>query len=314
MTNESLRSLMQANTRCLTSVFMTLVMLGSLPAWSQDFDKVEIQASPLRDNLYLLQGAGGNIVVCTGTDGTLIVDDEYRELNDKLMAAIGKISDHPVRFVINTHWHSDHTGGNEMLGKAGAIIIAHENTGKRMATDSVMSLYGPQAAYGPAGQAKITYSASMQLHHNGETIDLIHVGPSHTDGDTVVFFREHNILMTGDIFVGNDYRPPYFDDLNGGSLQGMIAGAQAILGLTSDETTVIPGHGALATRPDLVAYHARLIDLRARIKAAIARGDSEDAVVASKPVGDFARAGKGTDRWVRVVYREFKQAPPANRK
>jgi len=297
---------MQVNVRLRTSIFVILVATGSLPAWGQDFDKEEIHTSPLRDSLYLLQGIGGNTVVCAGADGTLIVDDEYRELNGKLMAAIGKITDRPLRYVINTHWHNDHTGGNEMLGKAGAIIIAHENSGKRMATDSVMSLYGSQAAYGPAGQAKVTYSASMQLHHNGETIDIIHPGPSHTDGDTVVFFREHNVLMTGDIFVGFDYRPPYFDDLSGGSLKGMIAGAQAIMDLTNDKTTIIPGHGDVATRADLVAYQARLVDLRERIKAAIARGDSEDVVVASKPVGDFARAGKGTDRWVRVVYREYK--------
>jgi glyoxylase-like metal-dependent hydrolase (beta-lactamase superfamily II) len=297
---------MQVNAKRRTSILVILVATGSLPAWGQDFDKEEIHTSPLRDNLHLLQGIGGNTVVYAGADGTLIVDDEYRELNGKLMAAIGKITDRPVRYVINTHWHNDHTGGNEMLGKAGAIIIAHENSGKRMATDSVMSLYGPQAAYGPAGQAKVTYSASMQLHHSSETIDLIHPGPSHTDGDTVVFFREHNVLMTGDIFVGFDYRPPYFDDLNGGSLKGMITGAQAILNLANEKTTIIPGHGDIATRADLVAYQARLVDLRERIKAAIARGDSEDVVVASKPVGDFARAGKGTDRWVRVVYREYK--------
>lgn len=288
-------------------------MAISFPAWGQDFNKEEIHTSPLRDNLYLLTGIGGNIVVFTGTDGTLIVDDEYRELNTKLMVAIEKITDRSVRFVINTHWHSDHTGGNEMFGKAGAIIIAHENTGKQMTKDSVMSLYGPQAAYAPAGHAKITYSASMQLHHNGETIDLVHPGPAHTGGDTLVFFRGHNILLTGDIFVGSDYRPPYFDDLNGGSLEGTIAGTQAVLSLIDDKTVVIPGHGEVATRADLVTYHERLVDLRERIKAAIARGDSEDAVVASKPVGNFAKAGKGTDRWVRVVYREYKQTPPEKR-
>jgi glyoxylase-like metal-dependent hydrolase (beta-lactamase superfamily II) len=296
---------MQVNAGCRASTLAILVM-ATLPAWGQDFDKEGIHTSPLRDNLYLLTGIGGNVVVFTGTDGTLIVDDEYRELNTKLMVAIEKITDRPVRFVINTHWHSDHTGGNEMLGKAGAIIIAHENTGKQMTRDSVMSLYGPQAAYAPAGHAKITYSASMQLHHNGETIDLVHPGPSHTGGDTVVFFRGRNILMTGDIFVGFDYRPPYFDDLNEGSLKGMIAGTEAILGLIDDKTVVIPGHGDVASRADLVTYHRRLVDLRERIKAAIVRGDSEDAVVASKPVGNFARAGKGTDRWVRVVYREYK--------
>src|SRR5690349_13338674 len=281
---------MRVNAECRTSIFAILVMVGSLPACGQDFDKEEIHTSPLRDNLYLLMGIGGNIVISTGADGTLIVDDEYRELNSK------------------------HTGGNEMLGKGGAIIIAHANTAKRMTTDSVMSLYGPQSAYAAAGQAKITYTTSMQLHHNGETIDLVHPGPAHTGGDTVVFFREHNILMTGDIFVGFDYRPPYFDDLNEGSLQGMIAGAQVILGLIDDKTVVIPGHGEVATRADLVAYHAKLVELRERIKAAIARGDSEDAVVASKPVGDFARAGKGTDRWVRVVYRECKQTSPGKQK
>jgi len=304
---------MRINAKCRKSIFVILVMVGSLPTWGQNFDKEEIHTTPLRDNLYLLTGIGGNIVISTGADGTLIVDDEYPELNGKLMVAIGKVTDRPVRFAINTHWHSDHTGGNEMLGNSGAIIIAHEGTGKRMTTASVLSLYGPQAAYAPAGHAKITFSESMQLHHNGETIDLVHPGPSHTDGDTVVFFREHNVLMTGDIFVGFDYRPPYFDDLNGGSLAGTIAGAQAILNLINDKTVVVPGHGELATRTDVVAYHARLIELRDRIQAAIARGDSEDAVVASKPVSDFARAGKGTDRWVRVVYREYKRTRPGKR-
>jgi cyclase len=244
--------------------------------------------------------------VSIGADGPLIVDDEYKEAGGKLMAAISKLTDRPVRFVINTHWHSDHTGGNEAFGKAGAVIIAHDNTGSRMRTDQVMALYGAQAAYAPAGQAKITFSDSLQLHHNGETIDLIHVGPAHTDGDTVVFFRESNLLMTGDLFVGHDYRPPYFDDLNGGSLEGMIAGAQTILHLANDKTTIVPGHGDPAARSDVAAYHAKLVYLRDLIKAAIARGESEDEVVASKPIGDFAKAGKGTDRWVRVVYREYR--------
>jgi glyoxylase-like metal-dependent hydrolase (beta-lactamase superfamily II) len=288
------------------SCIVVLPLLGSLPARAQDFDKVEIHTSARWNNLHLLQGVGGNIVVSTGSDGALMVDDEYKELSVKLMAAIAKLTDRSVRFVINTHWHNDHTGGNEFFGSAGAVIIAHENSGKRMATDQVMSLYGPQAAYAPAGQPKITFSTSMRLHHNGDTIDLIHLAPGHTDGDTVVFFRDHNILMTGDLFVGYSCRPPYFDDRNGGSLEGMIAGVRAILDLMDDKTTVVPGHGDIARRAEVVAYHARLVDLRDKIKAAIARGESEDAVVASKPIGDFAIAGKGTDRWVRIGYREYK--------
>jgi glyoxylase-like metal-dependent hydrolase (beta-lactamase superfamily II) len=284
---------------------VVLASLRAVPAGAQDFEKVEIRTSPLRDDLHLLQSEGGNIVVFTGADGTLMVDDEYQELNAKLLIAVAKLTDRPVRFVINTHWHSDHTGGNEAFGRAGAVIIAHESSGRRMATDQVMSLYGRQPAYAPVGQPKITFSTSMQLHHNGETIELIHVAPGHTDGDTVVFFRDHNILMTGDLFVGYEYRPPYFDDRNGGSLKGMIAGVQAILDLIDDKTTIVPGHGDITKRAEVIAYHATLVDLRDKITAAIARGESEDAVVASKPIGDFARAGKGTDRWVRIVYREF---------
>jgi glyoxylase-like metal-dependent hydrolase (beta-lactamase superfamily II) len=291
--------------RRIPSIAVLLLMTSCLSARAEELEKTEIRTSPLSDSLYLLQGNGGNIVVSIGNDGPLIVDDEYKEAGGKLMAAIAKLTDRPVRFVINTHFHNDHTGGNEAFGKAGAVIIAHDNTGKRMMTDQVMSLYGAQPAYAPAGQAKITFSGSLQLHHNGETIDLIHVGPAHTDGDSVVFFRGRNLLMTGDVFVGHDYRPPYFDDRNGGSLEGMIAGAQTILDLTNDKTTIVPGHGDPAGRADFVAYRARLVDLRDRIKAARARGESEDEVVASKPVGDFAKAGKGTDRWVRVVYREY---------
>lgn len=283
-----------------------LLLIGSLPSWAQDPAKTEIRSSRLRDNLYLLQGYGGNTVVSAGSDGLLVVDDEYKALTARLMAAIAKLSDRPVRFVVNTHWHDDHTGGNEAFGRAGALIIAQDNSRRRMMTDQVMSLYGPQAAYAPAGQPKISFSQSMRLHHNGDTIDLIHLGPAHTDGDAIVFFRERNVLMTGDLFVGHVYRPPFFDDLNGGSLEGMIAAAQTIVDLADDQTTIIPGHGDPANRADVEEYRASLVAIRERIRQAIARGESEDAVVAGKPTGDFALAGKGTDRWVRVVYREYK--------
>jgi glyoxylase-like metal-dependent hydrolase (beta-lactamase superfamily II) len=288
--------------RCLA----LLLLIAWLPAWAQDTGTTDIRSTRLQDNLYLLQGYGGNTILSTGTDGALIVDDEYKDLTGKLIAAIAKLTDRPVRFVINTHWHNDHSGGNEAFGQGGALIIAQDNSRQRMMTDQVMSLYGPQAAYTSAGQPKIGFSQSMRLHLNGDTIDLIHLGPAHTDGDTVVFFRERNILMTGDLFVGYAYRPPFFDDLNGGSLEGMIGAAQAIADLTGDKTVVIPGHGDPATRADVVEYRSRLINISERIRQAIARGESEDAVVAAKPIGDFAIPGRGTDRWVRVVYREYK--------
>ncbi|HYB63825.1 MAG TPA: MBL fold metallo-hydrolase [Steroidobacteraceae bacterium] len=284
-----------------------LLVTAWLPAWAQSAPDVEILTSQLRDNLYLLQGSGGNTLVSTGADGVLLVDDEYADLSSKLMTAIGKLTGRPVRFVINTHWHNDHTGGNAAFGKAGALIIAQDNSSRRMSADQVMSLYGPQAAYAPVGRPKLSFSRSMQLHLDGDTIDLIHLGPAHTDGDAVVFFRGRNLLMTGDLFVGHDYRPPFFDDRNGGSLEGMIAAAQAIVDLIDDKTTVIPGHGGPATRAEVADYHARLIDIRERIRAAIARGEGEEAVVAAHPIGDFAIPGRGTDRWVRVVYREYQK-------
>lgn len=290
----------------LKAASASLLLFAALPAWSQQIADTAIRSSQLRGNLHLLQGYGGNTVVSTGADGTLIVDDEYAVLSGKLRAAIAKLSDRSVRYVINTHWHNDHTGGNEDLGRSGALILAQDNSRRRMMSDQVMSLYGPQPAYGPAGQPRLGFGTSMRLVHNGDTIDIIHVGPAHTDGDAVVHFRREDVLLTGDLFVGYDYRPPFFDDLNGGSLEGMIAAAQTIVDLAGDKTVVIPGHGDAAARTDVIAYRAGLVAIRDRIRQAIARGDSEDEVVAAKPVGDFAITGRGTDRWVRIVYREYR--------
>ena len=275
-------------------------------ASAQDFEKITVRTIPVRGNIHMLQAEGGNIVVSAGNDGTLIIDDEYEPMSQKVRTAISALSDHPVNFVINTHWHNDHTGGNEALGSSGAIIVAHENSRNRMASDQVMSLYGPQKAYRREGLPKVTFSQSMRLHYNDDEIDIVHVGPAHTDGDAVIFFRTQNILCTGDLFVGYEFRPPYFDDLNGGSAEGMIRAIESLVEMTDERTIVIPGHGDLATRADLLDYRAKFISIRDLIKTAIAQGRSEDQVVASKPTAGFAIPGRGADRWVRVVYREYK--------
>ncbi|MFL6617837.1 MAG: MBL fold metallo-hydrolase [Povalibacter sp.] len=290
--------------RLLGCIFLLLAS-GTI-ASAQDFEKITVRTIPVRGNIHMLQAEGGNIAVSAGNDGTLIVDDEYEPMTQKLRTAISALSDHPVNFVINTHWHNDHTGGNEALGPSGAIIIAHENSRKRMASDQIMSLYGSQKAYKPEGLPKITFSDSMRLHYNDDVIEVIHVGPAHTDSDAVVFFRTQNILCTGDLFVGYEFRPPYFDDSNGGSAEGMIRGIESLIEMTDEKTIVIPGHGDLASRADLLDYRAKLISIRDLIKTAISQGRSEDQVVASKPTVGFAIPGKGTDRWVRVVYREYK--------
>jgi cyclase len=287
--------------------FMVLAIAGSASrSWAQVIAATEIKTSQLQENLYLLQGYGGNVLLSIGTDGALLVDDEYAVLTEKLVAAITAVTAQPVKFVINTHWHDDHTGGNAYFGRAGATIIAQENSRLRMQKDQIMSLYGPQAAYPVIGQAKISFDSSMNLSFNGNSIALIHPGSAHTDGDALVFLRERNVLLTGDLFVGYEYRPPYFDDRNGGSLEGMLHGLERVLSMANEYTTVIPGHGPVATRADVESYRTQLIGVRDTIKRAIAAGASEDAVVATHPLGAFARAGRGTDRWVRIVYREYR--------
>lgn len=272
---------------------------------AQDPAKSEIHVQALRGNLHVLLGYGSNIAVSTGPDGTLLVDDEYAALTPKVRAALAELRSPSVKLIVNTHWHDDHTGGNEAFAHDGALIIAQENAGRRMRSDQIMSLYGPQKAYPPAGWPVITFDQSLRLRWNGDQIDVVHVGPAHTDGDAIVFFRQQNVILTGDLFVGYEYRPPYFDDLNGGSAHGMIGAADTLLGLIDERTIVVPGHGEVTDRAGLQDYRDRLISIRDRITGAIALGMSEDEVVALHPTEGFAKAGRGTDRWVRVVYREY---------
>jgi cyclase len=298
--------------RVMGTVFAVLLLAalaGASRSRAQDIAGTAIRTSRIQPDLYLLQGYGGNVLLCVGTDGALLVDDEYAVLTDKLVAAIAAVTAQPVKFVLNTHWHDDHTGGNLYFGRAGATIVAQENSRVRMQTGQVMSLYGPQAAYAPIGQPRISFESSMNLSFNGNSIALLHPGPGHTDGDTIVLFRERNVLLTGDLFVGYEYRPPYFDDRNGGSLEGMLRGVERVLSMADEHTVVIPGHGPMATRAEVESYRTQLVTARDSIKQAIARGESEDAVVAAHPMSAFARAGKGTDRWVRIVYREYRPHP-----
>ena len=272
---------------------------------AQDLTKTEIRLRALRGNLHVLLGYGGNIAVSTGPDGTLLVDDEYGVLTPKMRAALAELRSPPVKIVVNTHWHDDHTGGNEAFARDGALIIAQENARRRMQSDQVVSLWGPQNAYPPVAWPAITFDQSLRLHWNDDDIDVIHVSPAHTDGDAIVFFRQQNVMLTGDLMFGYEYGPPYFDDLNGGSAHGMIAAADTLLGLIDERTIVVPGHGDVTDRAGLQVYRDRLVSICDRITDAIARGLSEDEVVALHPAEGFARAGRGTDRWVRIVYREY---------
>ena len=276
-------------------------VLGS----AQDFDNVQITTIPVTENIYVLQGSGGNIGVSIGDDGTFIVDDQFAPLTDKIVAAIAELTDHPVDFVVNSHFHYDHTDGNENFGRAGALIVAQDNSRRRMATDQVLSGSNrPQPAYSKVGLPKITFLESMRFYYNDNTIDVIYTGPGHTDGDAQVYFRDSNVIHTGDMFVR--YGLPYIDHGNGGSLDGMIEALWSIAGVINDDTIIIPGHGQLSTRADLLEFRMMLVTIRGRIKDQIDQGRSVDQVVAANPARGYAEPGDGTTGWVRAAYEEYR--------
>ena len=287
-----------------TSAILGLLVFPVLGS-AQDFDNIQITTIPVTENIYVLQGSGGNIGVSIGDDGTFIVDDQYAPLTDKIVAAIAELTDHPVDFVVNSHFHYDHTDGNENFGRAGALIVAQDNSRQRMATDQVLSGSNrPQPAYSAVGLPKITFLESMRFYYNDNTIDVIHTGPGHTDGDAQVYFRDSNVIHTGDMFVR--YGLPYIDHGNGGSLDGMIEALWSIAGVINDDTIIIPGHGQLSTRADLLEYRMMLVTIRGRIKDQIARGRSVDQAVASNPARGYAEPGDGTTGWVTTAYEAYR--------
>ena len=290
--------------RRTTSALFALLVYPALAA-AQNFDNIQIRTIPVTESIYMLQGSGGNIAVSIGDDGTFIVDDQFAPLTDKIVAAIAELTDNPVDFVVNSHWHYDHSDGNENFGRAGAYIVAQDNSRRRMETDQVLSGSNrPQPAYDEVGLPKITFFESMRFYYNNNTIDVIHTGPGHTDGDAQVYFRDSNVIHTGDMFVR--YGLPYIDHGNGGSLDGMIDATWSIAGVIDDDTIIIPGHGQLSTRTDLLEYRDMLVTIRDRIKDQIDRGRSADQVVASNPARGYADPGGGTEGWVRTADEEYR--------
>ena len=273
----------------------------ALPAAAQNFDQIQINTTQVRGSIYMLEGSGGNIGVSIGDDGTLIVDDQFAPLTGKITAAIAALTEHPVQFVVNSHWHYDHSDGNENFGRAGAIIVAHDNSRTRMMSDQIVSLSNRlQESYSEEGLPKITFYRSMRLHYNDNLIDVVHVGPAHTDGDSFVYFRDSNVIHTGDVFVR--YGLPFIDNPNGGSINGMIDYVWTIAGLIDDDTIIIPGHGQLSNRDDILDYRAMLVTIRDRIQTLMDQGRSADQIVAANPTRGYAEPGPGTERWVRAAF------------
>jgi glyoxylase-like metal-dependent hydrolase (beta-lactamase superfamily II) len=273
-------------------------------AVAQDFNEIEITTTPVRDGIYMLQGSGGNIGVSIGDDGVIIVDDQFGPLTMKIQAAIAELSDKPVTFVMNSHFHYDHTDGNTNFGRAGAYIVAQDNARKRMESTQVLSGSGRvQEAYEAVGLPKITFEEQMRFYLNGNAVDIINTGNGHTDGDAQVFFRESNVIHTGDMFVR--YGLPFIDRDNGGTADGMIDALMNIASLINESTIIIPGHGQLATRDDLLEFRNMLVVIRGNLVRAKVQGLSVDEMLASEPADGFAPANENTEGWLRQAYGEY---------
>ncbi len=274
----------------LASLF---ALVAGLALPQQDFSKVEIETIEVASSVHMLVGSGGNIGVSTGSDGILVIDDQYAPLTEKILAAIKAISDRPVDFVVNTHWHGDHTGGNENMGKAGAVIVAHRNVRARMSTEQFSSFFNRTTPPSPPGALPVvTFTEDVSFHFNGDELHVFHVEPAHTDGDSVVHWRSTNVFHMGDLFFNGGY--PYIDLGSGGSADGIIAAANRVLELANDESKIIPGHGELSNKKELTAYRDMMVEVRSRISEHVTAGKSLEQVLAAKPTQDLdAQWGTG---------------------
>lgn len=252
-------------------------------------EPVEFVSTRLSGTVFMLTGKGGNIAISSGEDGVYIVDDQVQPLTDQLLGAIRKVSDQPIRFVINTHFHGDHVGGNEAISGTGAIILAQDNVYRRMSTDQFNKFLDESTPAWPAGALPvITFSDQVTLHLNGEPATVHHVAAGHTDGDAIVHFPVSNVIHMGDIYFNGLY--PYIDLDAGGSVQGMLAAVDFALNLSNQDTRIIPGHGPMATIEDLAAYRDFLAQARDQVQVLIDQGKSLEETIAAKPTAQWDEA------------------------
>lgn len=279
-----------------------LVLALTWPALAQrDFSKVEINAIPVAKNIYMLEGAGGNIGACIGPDGNLIVDDQFAPLAPKIEAALQKLNPGKLRFVLNTHHHGDHTGGNAAFGAKDATILAHTNVRKRLASEA-----DPK----PEGLPVITFDQSASVHFNGEEIRLLHHGPGHTDGDSIIHFTGANVVHMGDQFFNGGF--PFIDLRAGGTVAGYIKTVEIVLAKIPADAKIIPGHGKLATVDDLKSFHAMLLETTALVKKEIAAGKPLADLKAAGLPEKFKSFGTGfisTDRWIETLFNDATKQP-----
>ena len=281
-----------------------------------DFSKVEIKTTDLGDGVYVLEAAGGNITVALGTSGIIMVDGQYAPLHDKIKAAIAVISNLPVKYLINTHYHGDHTGGNEAFAKDVVTVVSQVNVKTRLAAGTTNGLTGaktPPAA--PGALPTDTYEVFSKVRLPGRVADLKHIQHAHTDGDTYIWFKTANVLATGDTFTNGRY--PNIDFANGGNIKGMITATDIYLKLTNAKSRIVPGHGPIADKAALIEYRTMLVTARDRMAKLVKDGKSEADVIAAKPFADLDQKWAPTDlastNFIRVVYNSL-VAPPSEKK
>ena len=279
------------------SLFALLLSFGATAGFAQrDYSKVEITATPVAKNIYMLQGAGGNIGALIGPEGNLIVDDQFAPLAPKIDAALQKLNPGKLKFVLNTHHHGDHTGGNATFGAKDALIIAQSNVRKRLAAETEPK---------KEGLPVITFEQAASVHFNGEEIQLLHHGPGHTDGDSVISFTGAKVVHLGDQFFNGGF--PFIDLKSGGSVAGYIKTVATVLERIPADAKLIPGHGPLGTVDDLKSFHAMLTETCDIVKAGIAAGKSLAELKAAGLPEKFKRFGTGfinTDRWIETLYND----------
>jgi cyclase len=277
---------------------LLVLFLPGLPSRAQDFDKYDFAVTKVAGRVTMLAGAGGNIALCAGDDGALLVDDDYAPMGAKLVTAVAAVSGKPVRFVVSTHWHFDHVEGNEALAKAGAVIFAHENIRRRMAAGQTISILDHTVPPAPAAALpNVCFADSIVVHTGGEEVRVLHLPHAHTDGDAIVLFRDANVVHAGDVFFNCGY--PFIDISSGGTIDGLISAVEKILALCDEETRIIPGHGPIGGAGDLRTYLGMLREFREIVAREFAAGKSLEEIVASK-----ATAGLD-EKWGSVFF------PPA---
>lgn len=292
----------------LRSTLVALSTLIALPATTlaqPDWDKFQVEATELAQGVYMLTGAGGQIGVSVGDDGVMLIDDQFGQLSDKIKFAIAQITDRPVVFVLNTHWHGDHTSGNENFAADGAWIMAHHNVRTRMSMDQVRTLLGrtdeakPESAW-----PVLTFDSELDLHINDQDIHVFHVENAHTDGDAIVHFRNRNVIHAGDVFWNGAY--PLIDTDTGGNARGMLRAVGEIMLLVDGSTKIVPGHGPVGNREDLRAFRDMLQTAIRRVEKLIAEGKTLQQAVDAKPMADYDEAWGGAfinpKKFIEMVY------------